>query len=171
MLKARQCTDGRQQRECMINEESTSPTVTTEAIFITSIVDAKEKQEIAVVDLPGAFLHADNVQDVIMFMQGRLAELMSLIALQTYQKFITVEKGQKVLYIKVQKALYGKLKSALLFYKKLRGDLESMGFEINPYNPCVANKIVNDHQMTIIWHVDCLKISQKDGCKITKIIT
>ena len=49
--------------------------------------------------LPGAFLHADNDQDVIMFMQGRLAELMSLIAQQTYQKFITVEKGQKVLSI------------------------------------------------------------------------
>ena len=97
------------------------------------------------IDLPGAFLHADNDQDVIMFMQGRLTELMSLIAPQTYRKFITVEKGQKVLYDKVQKALHGMLKSALLFYRKLRGDLESMGFKINPYNPCVANMIINGH--------------------------
>ena len=30
---------------------------------------------------------------------------------------------------------------------------------INPYDHCVANKIVNGNQCTIIWHVDDLKIS------------
>ena len=54
------------------------------------------------------------------------------------------------------------LRAALLFYKRLRSDLENMGFKINPYDPCVANKIVNGHQMTICWHVDDLKVSQKD---------
>ncbi len=41
----------------------------------------------------------------------------------------------------MSKALYGMLKSTLLFYKKLVEDLKSVGFEINPYDPCVANKI------------------------------
>ncbi len=50
-------------------------------------------------------------------------------------------------------------KSVLLFYKKLVGELRSMGFEINPYNPCVANKMVNGSQMIIRWHVDDLMIS------------
>ena len=52
-----------------------------------------------------------------MFMRERLAEQMTMVAPQTYQKFVTIEKGQKVLYVKVQKALYGVLKIALLFYK------------------------------------------------------
>ena len=130
----------------------------------------QKKREIAVLGLPGAFLHADNNQDVIMFMQGRLAKLMHLIAPQTYQKFITVEKGKKVLYLKVQKALYCLLKSALLFYKKLRGDLESMGCEIYPYDPCVANKMIDSYQMKIIWHVNDLKILHKDGWEITEVI-
>ena len=39
-IKARQCTDGRKQRYYMIIEESASPTVSTEAIFITSVIDA-----------------------------------------------------------------------------------------------------------------------------------
>ena len=43
-LKARQCADGRKQREYMLKEESTPPTVTTKAIFITSVIDAKEKK-------------------------------------------------------------------------------------------------------------------------------
>ena len=146
----------------MLKEESTSLTLTMEAIFITSIIDAKEKREVAVVDLPGVFLHADNDQDVIIFMGGRLAELMSLIAPQTYQKNVKIEEGQKVLHVKVQKASYSMLQSAPLLYKKLRGDLESRGFEINPYNPCVANKMVNSKHMTIIWCIDDLKVTHRD---------
>ena len=53
-------------------------------------------------------------------------------------------------------------RAAILFYKRLRSDLEDMGFEINLYDLCVANKMVNGHQMTICWHVDDLKVSHKD---------
>ena len=62
------------------------------------------------------------------------------------------------------------LRLALLFYKQLRGDLENMGFEINPYNPCVANKMINGSQMTVTWHVDDLKISHKESDEVTKFI-
>ena len=33
------------------------------------------------------------------------------------------------------------------------------GFKLNPYDQCVANKIINGSQCTIVWHVDGLKIS------------
>lgn len=39
-----------------------------------------------------------------------------------------------------------------------------------PYDPCVANKIIDGHQMTITWHVDDLKISHKYDIEVTKII-
>ena len=42
-LKARQSADGRKQREYMLKEELTSPTVTTEVIFITSVYDTKKR--------------------------------------------------------------------------------------------------------------------------------
>jgi hypothetical protein len=32
------------------------------------------------------------------------------------------------------------MKSALLFYKKLVAELREMGFAMNLYNPCIANK-------------------------------
>ena len=95
-------------------------------------------------------------------MKGRLAELMILIAPQTYRKYVTIEKGEKAFYVKVQKVLYRMLKSALLFYKKFKGNLESAGFEVNLYDPCIANKIIYKHQMIIIWHIDDLKISHKN---------
>jgi hypothetical protein len=62
----------------------------------------------------------------------------------------------------MQKAINGLLRSALLFYKNFVANLESIGFKLNPYDPCVANKKVNGTQMMVCWHVDDLKVSQVD---------
>eukprot|EP00816_Leptocylindrus_hargravesii_P012768 CAMPEP_0196825502 /NCGR_PEP_ID=MMETSP1362-20130617/93091_1 /TAXON_ID=163516 /ORGANISM="Leptocylindrus danicus, Strain CCMP1856" /LENGTH=337 /DNA_ID=CAMNT_0042205941 /DNA_START=1969 /DNA_END=2982 /DNA_ORIENTATION=- len=59
-----------------------------------------------------------------------------------------------VLYLKLAKALYGCLKSALLRYRLFKGTLEKMGFKLNRYDPCVANKVIKGKQCTIGWWVD-----------------
>jgi type I restriction-modification system DNA methylase subunit len=59
-------------------------------------------------------------------------------------------------------ALYGMLISSILYYKKLRKDIELIGFEVNPYNICVANQMINGEQQTVMWHVDDLKSSHVD---------
>ena len=170
MIKVQQYADEYEQGVYMEKDESASPMVSIKAIFLKTTIEAKERREVAAVDPLGAFLHAINDKDVIMFMQGRLAELMVMVAPQAYLKFISFEKGQKVLHVKVHKVLYGMLKSALLFYQKMQSDLEEMGFEVNPYDPCVANKIVNGSQMTITWHIDDLKISHRNDWGIMKMI-
>jgi hypothetical protein len=45
-----------------------------------------------------------------------------------------------------------------------------MGFEINPYYPCVANKTINGMQMMIRWHVDDLMISPLSQDEIMKVV-
>jgi hypothetical protein len=72
--------------------------------------------------------------------------------------------------VKLQKALYCCLRSALLFYERLVGDLTSQGFELNPYDPCVANKTIEGSQFTLTWHVDDIKMSHKDPKEVTKVI-
>ena len=54
------------------------------------------------------------------------------------------------------------LVSEMLFYCKLIKALLSYGFELNPYDPCVANKKVNGEQRTVCWHKDDLKSSHID---------
>ena len=54
------------------------------------------------------------------------------------------------------------LVSAMLFYHKLAKALLSYGFELNPYDACVANKMVNSEQLTIFWQIDDLKSSHID---------
>ena len=61
------------------------------------------------------------------------------------------------------------LKSALLFHQKLIDDLEQDGFQVNLYDPCMANKQINGDQMMVVWHVDDLKISHKDPWEDTKM--
>ena len=121
--------------------------------------------------LPNAFLNADNNEQTLMVLKGKLAELMVQIDPQLYRKYIiTSSKGKPMLYVCLSKALYGLLQSALLFYRKLRSELEDHGFIVSPYNPCVANKMINGKQMTVTWHVDDLKISHMDSNEVTKCI-
>ena len=106
-----------------------------------------------------------------MLLKGRLAKLMVQVDPHIYQKFVTYNKNnQPLLYVKLSKAIYGLLWSALLFYKKLLKDLTNYQtpFVINPYDPCVAIATINGKQMTITWHVDELKVSHVEPFQITK---
>ena len=47
-------------------------------------------------------------------------------------------------------------------------DLEAFGFELNPYDPCSANKMVNASQITVVWHIYELKVSYIDSFEIAK---
>jgi hypothetical protein len=169
LVKARMCANGHKQKDgTWLKQETTSPMVATELVFLTTIIDAHEGHDVACFNIPGAFLHADMDKDITMVLKGRLAELMVQVAPNLYRKYITVDrKGTAVLYIKMQKALYGLLRSALLFHRKLVSDLESDGFVLNPYDSCVANKIVNGKQTTICWHVNNLKVLHCDQNQVT----
>jgi hypothetical protein len=98
---------------------------------------------------------------IIMKVRGVLADILCEMEPE-YRDYLVQEGGQSILYLHITKAIYGLLESAMLFYKKLVKDLTAYGFEINPYDPCVANKIVNGEQLTVSWHVDDLKASHKD---------
>ena len=83
---------------------------------------------------------------------------------------VVYENGKKTLYVLVLRAIYGMVQSALLFYNKLKSDLESIGFIFNPYDPCVANKMVKGKQLTVTFHVDDLKASHVDRVVVDDFI-
>ena len=79
-------------------------------------------------------------------------------------------KGQKVLYVQLDKALYGCVQSALLWYELYSTTLQEMGFTLNPYDLCVANAEIEGSQCTICWYVDDNKISHKNPAVVDNII-
>ena len=58
--------------------------------------------------------------------------------------------------VKLDKALYRCVESAVLSNKDLRATLEEDGHIVNHYDPCVFNKICEGKQITVIFHVDNL---------------
>ena len=52
-------------------------------------------------------------------LERQKAVLLAKIDLETYQKYVYNNQGQSTIYVKLKKALYGMLKAAILFWKKL----------------------------------------------------
>ena len=71
-----------------------------------------------------------------------------------FKQDVRYEHGKKVLYVQVNKAIYGMIESALLWYELYVTVLLKDGFELNEYDKCVANKVINGKQCTIGWYVD-----------------
>jgi hypothetical protein len=157
-IKGRACVNGAPQQAYIPKDEAASPTVSTESTFIMALITAKEQRKVQCYDVPSAFVNTNVDEEVIMVLKGELAEMMIQIAPKVYRKYVSInKKGTKILYMKLQKALYGLMWASLLFYQKLRKELEAYGFEINPYDSCVANKMTEaGKQLMVIWHVDDL---------------
>ena len=169
-IKGRGCADGRKQRSFIDKADSASPTVSTDAVFFTAIIDAIERRDVAIIDIPGAFMHSDMDPNVFMRLDGLMAELLLEVDREMYEPYVTYEKGKPVIYVEMLKALYGTLRAARLFWERLSRVLVSWGFVINPYDSCVANKWVNGKQCTITWHIDDLKVSHDSAQVVTHIL-
>ena len=162
-VKGRGCVDGRKQRAYSAKEESTAPTVSMEAVFLTAVIDALEGREVAVLDVPGAFMQADIDELVHVRFTGEMVSMLLQIDSEMYKDYVVMEKGEQVMYMELLKALYGTLRAACLFWQKLSKQLiDVWGFTPNKYDNCVVNKTINGHQMTVVWHVDDLKVSHVD---------
>ena len=58
-IKARGCADGRKQRVYKGKDETSSPTMSTEVLFLSCVIDAQEGRKVATVDIPRAFMHSE----------------------------------------------------------------------------------------------------------------
>jgi len=167
-IKARACANGSVQRDYLLREKVASPTVISESVIITSCIEAKENRDIMTCDIPNAFVQTDiNEQEIgeriIMKIRGILLDILVEMDPDKYSDYVVVEDGRRTVYVVMLKALYGMMMSSLLYYLKFRGDLEEIVFRVNPYDPCVANRIIKNQQHTVIWHVDDLKSSHVDS--------
>jgi hypothetical protein len=89
----------------------------------------------------------------------------------SFQQYVTQCWGKKLLYASLNKALYGTVQASLLFWRHLSTFLiRNLGFDQNPYDWCVVNKVIDDKQCTIVWYVNDPKISHEDPAVVGKCI-
>jgi hypothetical protein len=115
-INGRTVADGRPTRKHIPREEATSPTIALASLFTTMIIDAQEGRAVQTFDVPGACLHADMPKDkrVLLKLTGEFVDMMCKVNPE-YIPHVRSENGKKVLHLKIFKAIYGMIGSALLW--------------------------------------------------------
>ena len=88
-----------------------------------------------------------------MILKGRLEYLLMNIYPSLYMEYVVLDKGVTVLYIRLRKALYGLMHSALLFYTKLATDPKKWFHHksIWPVHGKQTGQQVNDDSGVTCW--------------------
>ena len=103
-LKGRVCANGRKQRRYISREEVSSPTVQLESIIATLLIDAKERRDVAVADVTGAYLKTVMTDHVVTKVTGSATDIMCDVN-PSFRDKVALEGKNKVLYMQLNKAL------------------------------------------------------------------
>lgn len=168
-LKARLVAGGDGQDKSVYEEAISSPTVSHESVMMILAIAATQRRVVATMDITGAYLECEIEEgdEVIMQLDNVLTKLLAELD-PLIIPFID-ESGR--IMVRLKRALYGLVQSALLWYKKLVDVLTSDGYIRNDYDPCVFNKMVNGTQVTIAFHVDDLLVTSKLESAVESAIT
>ena len=146
-LKARFVAGGNTQDRSIYDESQISSPTASIAAILTIIAQAAAKgHKVMTFDIGQAYLNADMGQDVFVYLSKEMADIV-IERDPSYAKF--VEPNGQIL-VKLDKALYGCIESAKLWYDHFKGTLESLGYEVNPMDPCVFNRKNTDGTFTTI---------------------
>ena len=138
------------------NNKLTSPTVNIQCVMMEIAKAAYENRFVCTVDITGAYLNAKmGSVRVHMRLDKRLTEL--LISLDpSYNDYVN---SDGTLVVILDKALYGCVEAARLWYECLVGALERIGFVKNAFDKCVVNLIKDGYHCTMCIYVDDLLIT------------
>jgi hypothetical protein len=162
------------QRDFISKENASSPTVATESVLLTSLVDAQENHDVAIVDIPNTFIQTiiKNDEDKsVMRIRGHMVDVLVKVAPRVYGPYASTDnQGRKQLLVECLNAIYGAMVASLLYYCKFTRSLKNQGYLMNPYDPCVWKKMVEKKQITICFHVNDCKVLHELAQVIDKAI-
>jgi hypothetical protein len=166
-MKARLVAGGHMQDKTLYTGLSAS-TVSTSVVFLVAALAAKENRYVVTVDIKGAYLNAQMKYDgVVVHMHIAKTLLDMLVKLdKSYLKYVCPDGG---CIVRLDKALYGCVESASLWFDDVTTTLEDYGHVSNKRDVCCFNKIHSDKvPLTTIIHVDDLMITSKSMSHIDK---
>lgn len=154
-IKARLVANGAQQDRKMYGNVS-SPTAKSDSVLMVLAIAAYERHLVTAVDIGGAYLNAKmSGEEMIMELDAMLTSLLLKVAPEVAP---FIDKKGKVL-VRLDKALYGCVQSARLWYETLVKKLKSLGFTPNKFDPCVLNMKRAGAVITVVVYVDDILIT------------
>jgi hypothetical protein len=143
-------------------------------VLLSCIIDAEEHRDVAVVDIPNSFVQTRVENEKYMAfikIRGILVDILVDIAPEAYKSYVSQDKKVNTQFlVQCQNALYGTMVASVLHYRKFVKSLTDIDFIINPYDPCIANKIIEGEQMTICFHEDDCKLSHHNKTVTDRMI-
>ena len=126
----------------------------------------------AIVDIPNAFIQTvvkDDNNKVVMRVSGYMVDVLVKVAPKVYGPYVSTDKqGRKQLLVECLNAIYGTMVASL---RKFTRSLRNQGYTMNPYDPCVWNKMIKGKQITICFHVDNCKVSHESAQVVDEAIS
>ncbi len=136
-------------------------------MLLTSLVDVQENRDVAIVDIPNVFIQMVVEKDddkVVMRIRGHMVDVLVKVAPRVYGPYVSTDKqGRKRLLVECLNAIYGMMVASLLYYRKFTRSLKNQRYVVNPYDPCVWNKMIKKKQITICFHVNDCKVLHKSA--------
>ena len=166
-IKGRVVAGGhRQDRSLFHDKEVSSPTVALTSVLAMASLAAHEGHHVMTLDHKAAYLNATMLGPrVEMILTPEVAEIMCRID-PAYEQYV---RPDKKITVRLKKALYGCIQSAVLWYNELASTLESIGFQKNPYDICSFKRVRGETKDMILVYVDDLFITSKDEEMLTSI--
>jgi hypothetical protein len=173
-IKERTIAGGNKQRGYINKADASSPTVSTQVLLLTCIIDAHEGRDVMAIDIPNAFVQTqvkDPKQRALIKIKGFLVDLLLEIAPKVYNSYVHVDpKGNKVIITECMNAIYGTMVTSLLYCNKFCSTLSRLGFKPNAYETCIHNRLIHWRQTAIFcFHVDDLEANQADPSANNKL--
>ncbi len=165
-IKARLVAGGNEQSRIGM-EDTGSPTVSTEVLFIVTSIAAKLGMKFGVADVEGAYLEADMIGDPVLMQLNPTVSRCLIDIDNSYAK--SMDASGKVV-VKLDKALYGCVQSAKLWYNKFASIFFELGYKVNGKDQCVFTKSVNGKTAIVCIHVDDLLVFHEEEEVIVDLI-
>ena len=157
-LKSRLVAMGNMQNHYdYLTEDTASPTAQLPLIMLIAAIAAKEGRHVRTADITGAYLNAEMKETVHMRLDKDTAKLLCELD-DKYKAFLTLDGS---IVVVLNKALYGCVESAKLWYDTLTSQLIKCGYVQNPMDKCIFNKILDGVQATCVIYVDDLFMTSK----------
>ena len=155
-LKARLVAMGSQQAIEDIKMETNAPTPANMSIFTVASIAAMKKYKVMTADIGGAFVRASLPEDqVVHVLLDRESAAILVQIDDSYAEFV---RKDGTMVVKLNKALYGLVQAARLWYDELSKLLNANGYLVNPVDVCVWYKKMEDELSVIVFHVDDLMV-------------
>jgi hypothetical protein len=156
----------RQDKSLYEDKEISSPTVALTSVLTMAALAAKERRHVMTLDHKAAYLNASmHGPPVEMLISPEVAEILCDID-NSYRKYV---RADKKIAVRLKKALYGCVQSAMLWYNELTATLESMGFIRNPYDTCSFSRAQDGTHDRILVYVDDLFLTSASESRLQAI--